>query len=196
MYRTLSIALVIALTACDGPDTAQISRGGNEIGPATTIAVNDRAIPIPAVQNTFEATLPPSDPKGVKLERLQVGKQQLAVPSTHVRSIIREPHKFVRIKHPDTQFELVYDSRLAGEWDQQGIARIFSVNHAAAPGIEYHQIGGTLVVCRKAPAPNGGCGTKLRFGDADWRVLFPEARLQEAPLILRQASKVLSDYKM
>lgn len=134
--------------------------------------------------------------KSVKLERFQVGSQQLAVPSSHVRSITREPHGFVRIKHPDAQFELVYDSRLTGAWDEKGIAQIFSVNEDAAPGVEYHQIAETLVVCRKAPAPNGGCGTKLKFGDADWTVLFPEASLKDAPLIARKASEVLNSYQI
>ena len=131
----------------------------------------------------------------IQLERFSVGGRQFAVPSAHVHSMNREPHGFVRIKHPEARFELVYDSRLEGAWDEQGIYRIFSVNDGGAPAVEYHQKAGTLVVCRRAPSPRGGCGTKLRYGDGDWTVLFPYALLEEADEMLPRAFAVLNEYE-
>jgi hypothetical protein len=56
----LAVFVTFTLTAaCGGGETAQVTRGGNEIGPATTQAVNDRAVDIPAVRNTA-ATEPPA----------------------------------------------------------------------------------------------------------------------------------------
>ena len=47
-------ALALAtLSSCGEGETAQISKGGNEVGPATTKAVNERAVPIPAVSNVL-----------------------------------------------------------------------------------------------------------------------------------------------
>lgn len=56
----LAVFVTFTLTAaCGDGETAQVTRGGNEIGPATTQAVNDRAVDIPAVRNTA-ATEPPA----------------------------------------------------------------------------------------------------------------------------------------
>jgi hypothetical protein len=73
MLRPTSIAILTcaALSSCNDAETAQISRGGNEIGPATTEAVNERAAPIPAVTNVQETgAVPPTVD-----ERMQVQKR-------------------------------------------------------------------------------------------------------------------------
>jgi hypothetical protein len=51
--RRVAVLLTFTLVAaCGDGETAQVTRGGNEIGPATTQAVDDRAVDIPAVRNT------------------------------------------------------------------------------------------------------------------------------------------------
>ena len=52
--RLLGAALALsALASCGDGETAQISKGGNEVGPTTTKAVTDRAVPVPAVRNVL-----------------------------------------------------------------------------------------------------------------------------------------------
>lgn len=61
MCRTFLLAFLVATTAgCSEHEAGQISEGDNKIGPATTKAVNDRAVEVPAVRNTMETTPDPS----------------------------------------------------------------------------------------------------------------------------------------
>lgn len=58
-FRLAFLLSFTMITACGDGETAQITRGGNEIGPATTEAVNERAVEIPAVRNTLATEPPP-----------------------------------------------------------------------------------------------------------------------------------------
>jgi hypothetical protein len=62
MYRAIAAVVTCTFIAsCGDGETAQITRGGNEIGPATTDVVNERAIEVPAVRNT--AATEPQQPQ-------------------------------------------------------------------------------------------------------------------------------------
>lgn len=55
MFRIFPLVFVMAtITGCSEHETGQVSQGGNSIGPATTEAVNDRAVELPSVRNTME----------------------------------------------------------------------------------------------------------------------------------------------
>ena len=54
---TINLLLSLALlTSCDDTETGQISRGSNQIGPATTQAVNARAVSVPAVRRIDQSS--------------------------------------------------------------------------------------------------------------------------------------------
>lgn len=129
-----------------------------------------------------------------ELETLNVEGRAYAVPSGHISSLTREPHVFLRVKPPETRFSLVYDSRAVGAQSGPGVPRIFSVNDEGQTGVEYHQRGESLVVCRKAVHPNGGCGTMVDHDGAQWAVLFPLERLPEAEKLAREAVAMLDEY--
>lgn len=126
--------------------------------------------------------------------RVQIGEKQYIVPSTHVSSVLREPHQFIRVRPPEREFDLVYDSRLAGRSNQHAFPVIFSVNDEQAPDVEHHTIEGLTVVCRRAVHPQGGCGMKLQHHSVEWAVLFPFARRSEASVIRGRALEALNAY--
>lgn len=134
--------------------------------------------------------------ESVELERFRVGDRRYAVPATHVHSIRQQPSGFVRIKHPEARVELVYDSRLEGARDPQGAPQVFSINDGRSPTLEYYQKAGGVVVCRRAASPRGGCGMKIRYGGAEWSVLFPYGLLDQADLVGRRAGALLNRYEL
>ena len=117
------------------------------------------------------------------------------VPTAHVQSYTREPHQFVRIKGPDHGFELAYDSRSTQRTAPNGWPVIFSLNDGRAPNVEYFDAGGQKIVCRKASAPDGGCGFKLVDQGAQWSVLFPQERLESVADIQAEAASQLEAYR-
>lgn len=124
-----------------------------------------------------------------------LGGAQYRVPDAHIVSASREPHQFVRIKPPDHEFELVYDSRTAARSDPFAWPVIFSLNDSSAPDIQRHSVGDLVVVCRRAANPKGGCGIRVQHGGAEWAVLFPDSRRNEARLIRQRALSALSAYE-
>lgn len=126
---------------------------------------------------------------------MRVEGQSYSFPSDHVSSISREPHSFVRLNPPDKQFSLVYDSRLVGAQTGPGVPRIFSVNDEDQSGVEYSERAGGVIVCRRAVHPNGGCGTMVDHGSAQWAVLFPLEQLGKAEAIVNEALAALNEYR-
>lgn len=129
-------------------------------------------------------------------ERLTAGSRTYAIPSRHISTVTREPHTFVRVKHPDRPYDLIYDSRSQGVTDRRGAPVIFSINDGQSPGIDYYRSGVGVVTCRRAVNPRGGCGLKLRHGENEWSLIFPESRLGEAEQFARDASSLLQRYDM
>jgi hypothetical protein len=126
---------------------------------------------------------------------ITLGGASYQVPDAHIRSSTEEPHQFVRIKPPERSFELIYDSRTAGQTDRFGFPVIFSLNDEKAPNIDRHVRGDFMVVCRQAVNPRGGCGLKVSHGGAEWAVLFPNAQSDAANAIREQALATLAAYE-
>lgn len=126
---------------------------------------------------------------------LGLGEANYRVPDAHIRSVTREPHQFVRIKPPERSFELIYDSRTAGQADRFGFPVIFSLNDKSAPSIDRHLRGDLMVVCRQAVNPRGGCGLRVTHRGAEWAVLFPNAHSEAADVIRAQALATLGAYE-
>lgn len=117
-----------------------------------------------------------------------------SMPSEHVTSSTREPHMFVRIKNPDKPYELVYDSRSQGAEHGPGVPKLFSVNDEDQSGVEYHRGSNRTIVCRRAVAPEGGCGVRVNHEGTEWTVLFPVAHLGQAARLERDALALLEQY--
>jgi hypothetical protein len=128
-------------------------------------------------------------------EVFMVDGRTYTVPSRHLRSSGREPHVFMRIKHPDRPYELVYDSRAPGAQQGPGVPRLFSVNDEEQSGVEYYPGPGGTIVCRRAVHPKGGCGMRLEHGGVEWTLLFPVARTGEAASFKREATALLDRYR-
>jgi len=120
--------------------------------------------------------------------------QRYSVPAAHLLSGSREPHLFMRIRHPDRAYDLVLDERLQVAQNGPGVPRLFSINDGDAAGVEYYGRPTGTVVCRKAVPPNGGCGLRLVHSGVHWTVLFPVARLSEAETIQQDAARLLDSY--
>ena len=125
---------------------------------------------------------------------LIVGERTFIVPPEHIISISREPPLFVRIKLPDRPFEIIHDARSDGLRDQTGVPHIFSINDQPGHDVWYGRDERTLFVCRRASSPFGGCGTWIRYGGAQWSVLFPESRVEDADRFAREAAVALRRY--
>lgn len=126
---------------------------------------------------------------------VKLGEATYRLPDSHIRSITREPHQFVRLKAPEHSFELVYDSRIDGRAGPQGWPVIFSLNDDRAPNVERLVHGDLKIVCRRAVNPRGGCGIEVRHGGTDWDVLFPRDRMPQAHSIEREALAALDLYR-
>ncbi len=119
------------------------------------------------------------------------------IPESHVRSVERGPHTFIRVKNPEVSFELVYDSRLQSRRAPGGAPLLFSINDGDYRRILYRRSpGGRLVVCRIASAaPRGGCGMPLFHGGGTWTVLFPDGQLAQTDAIRSAATDLLAHYR-
>lgn len=127
-------------------------------------------------------------------ERLTTGDRTYLIPSQHISTVTREPHIFVRIKHPERQYDLIYDSRSQGRTDPQGAPVVFSINDGQSPGLVYFRSRAGMIVCRRAANPRGGCGLKLTHGKNEWSLVFPENLLNESAQFVRDASAQLQRY--
>ncbi len=127
---------------------------------------------------------------------ITLGEARYAVPQAHITSRSRKPHQFVRIKRPESRFELIYDSRTAGRSDHRGWPMIFSLNDERAPNVYRYSNADLMVVCRQAVNPVGGCGLKVTHRGAEWTVLFPSDHLGAAAIIRGRAVEALASYEI
>lgn len=128
------------------------------------------------------------------VQRTEVGGATYEFPREHVRSSVSEPHQFVRVSDPATGYELVFDSRIAGERHPTGYPIVFSVTdgpRGASRNLKFIASDAGRVVCRSAPDPYGGCGLRIEDGDVQWSLLFPKSRLPEARQLREQAEQEL-----
>ena len=125
---------------------------------------------------------------------VSVGERTYLVPPDQIVSRTEDPHTFIRIKHPEAPFELIYDSRSEHKRDEQGRPLIFGLNDENVPDIHYYRTTDRVVVCRRAVHPNGGCGTKVNYGGANWSILYPDSLLGETETLVRQAATLLKEY--
>ncbi len=121
--------------------------------------------------------------------------ESYAVPTPHVKSHTSAPHRFMRIKAPDRNFELTYDDRLLQRTAPNGWPVIFSLNDGAAPNLAYLERDGHKIVCRRASAPKGGCGFRLDHRGTEWSVLFPIDRLSAFDEVRTNATAQLDSYR-
>jgi hypothetical protein len=126
---------------------------------------------------------------------IEIGETRYSVAAGHISSLSREPHQFIRIKPPESQFDLVYDSRTTGRRDRFGWPLIFSLNDERGPDIYRHRRDDLSIVCREAVHPRGGCGFKLSHAGAEWTVLFPNDQLEAASVIRQRAIRALDGYR-
>lgn len=134
------------------------------------------------------------DAGALAIRQFRLQGHAYAVPAAHIQALRMQPDAFVRIKPPGTLFDLVYDSRSQAAVDRSGAPQVFSVNDGDYPEIDYFAGREGPVVCRRAAAPRGGCGMRIRHGDADWSVLFPRGGLAAAGDIAREAQAALEAY--
>lgn len=132
-----------------------------------------------------------------EVTRFRIGDTRYAVPAYQVHSIKRDPPGFIRIHDPESPLELVFDARLQGRTDPQGVPLLFSVNDGNYPRISrWRTKEGEPVACREAAAsPRGGCGTPLRHRGATWSVLFPRGRMGQADRLRARAEHLLDRYR-
>lgn len=127
-------------------------------------------------------------------ETVTIGERTFVIPPDDVSTLTRDPHLFVRIRVTDRPFEMVHDARAAGRHDRTGVPHIFSVNDRGEHDLRYGRDGRSLVVCKRASSPAGGCGTWINYGGAVWSILFPESRRGDADEFAREAAALLRKY--
>jgi hypothetical protein len=131
---------------------------------------------------------------GRTVEKLTAGGETYVIPSGQVTKVTREPHTFIRVTDEDIPFELVFDSRLQGKSDPNGAPVVFSINDGNFPGVQYHQTGVGMMVCRRAANARGACGYQLLNGENEWSLIIPRGRLGEADQMAKDASSLLESY--
>ncbi len=125
---------------------------------------------------------------------IQVGDRSYLIPSSHIVSQTLDPHIFVRIKHPDASFEIIYDSRSEHQRDRRGRPLIFGLNDEDITHVDYFRTSERVVVCRRDVHPKNGCGTKVNYGGANWSILYPQSRVGETEKLVSQAASLLKQY--
>lgn len=129
------------------------------------------------------------------VHQVRIGGASYEFPEQHVRSVVTEPHQFVRVSDPATGYELVHDSRIARQKHPGGLPVVFSVTDGArgtARNVRFIPSDAGQVVCRAAPDPYGGCGLRIDHGGIAWSLLFPKAMLPEARELREQAEQELA----
>lgn len=127
-------------------------------------------------------------------ERVSVGSRTFVIPPEDLSSFTRDPNLFIRIKRAGKPYEIVHDARAAGRRDRAGVPHIFSVNDRGDHDLGYSRDGRSLVVCRRASSPAGGCGTWISYGGALWSVLLPEAHRGDADRLAQDSAELLRRY--
>jgi hypothetical protein len=128
------------------------------------------------------------------LHSMEIGGRHYVFPPETVSSSTAGPPVFVRLRPGGGAFEIVHDGRLSGKHDRAGVPHIFSVNDHGGHDLVYARSNRSIVVCRRASSPTGGCGTWVQYGGVTWSVLFPESRAGEADEFARQAAAELRTY--
>lgn len=131
---------------------------------------------------------------GSAAEPIEISGSSFLIPPAHHTAKGDEGALFVRIKPPGKLYEIVHDARSEGRHDRAGLPVIFSVNDHGEHDVRYVRIRRALVACRRASAPAAGCGTWIDYRGTVWSVLFPEAHIEDAERIARDASAVLGGY--
>ena len=125
---------------------------------------------------------------------ITIGDRKYEVPSAEVSMIRHEPSMFLRVRPSGKPFLLVHDQRSADARHPTGMPYIFAVNDGAGQDVVYGRRGRSIVACRRASSPAGGCGTWIEYGGTTWSVLFPEARAGEADKFVGEAIAALKRY--
>lgn len=125
---------------------------------------------------------------------IPVGDRSYLIPPAEISSFTADPHLFIRIRPSGQPFEIVHDSRGAGQLDRAGVPHIFSVNDAGGNDVRYARDNRSVVVCRGASSQVGGCGTWISYGGVTWSILLPEGRIGDADSFARRAAALLKKY--
>jgi hypothetical protein len=125
---------------------------------------------------------------------IRVGERYYLVPPAEISSVRSDPPLFIRISPPNKPFHIVRDEKSVHGRDSSGVPHIFSINDGAGHHVVYRRHGRSIVVCRRASNPAGGCGTWIDFGGGRWSVLFPESRAADADKFVREARNALRRY--
>jgi hypothetical protein len=127
---------------------------------------------------------------------LDIGGASYSFPASHVRSVTNEDedHRFVRVRPPERNFDLIYDSRIAGKSDLEDWPQVFSLNDEGKPNVDRHVVGDLKLVCRRAVNPRSGCGIEVRHRGIVWNAVFPRKYKMEAKTIEREALVLLGSY--
>jgi len=132
--------------------------------------------------------------EGRSTEVFELDGSRYSIPEAHLSSASRGPPAFIRIKHPEKPYDLVYDGRGQGAQHGPGVPRLFSVNDEGQDGVAYRKGPGGTIVCREAVNPKGGCGLRIAHKGVAWTLLFPIARAGEASRFEQDAAALLNGY--
>ncbi|MGE3745639.1 MAG: hypothetical protein AB7G25_08030 [Sphingomonadaceae bacterium] len=127
--------------------------------------------------------------------QLELAGQIYAVPAELLSAVrLGAENTFVRIMSPDVAADIVFDEKLNGLVDQAGAPQIFSINDGRYPNIAYHARSGRIIVCRAGMASRTGCGMRFKHIGVDWALLFPVGRLEDAEILLEEATTILDGF--
>lgn len=129
-------------------------------------------------------------------EQYQVGSTRYSIPADHLSAGRTEPEVFIRIRAPERGYELVFDQRTSGKFDDRGNPVVFSISDSAGQQLRYLRSDAGTIVRRGGANPYAGCGTSMEVPGATWSLLIPSGRLPEARRIAKQARADLRSYQM
>lgn len=130
---------------------------------------------------------PPNEP-------IAIGERSYLIPPSDLAAYRQGPPMFVRVRPSGEPFDIVHDGRLEAQSDGKGLPFIFSVNDRPSSDVTYSRHGRSVVLCRRASSPSGGCGTWVSYGGRTWAILFPEARASDADQFVTRATALLRRY--
>jgi len=116
-------------------------------------------------------------------------------PAAVVVSMTTSPHRFIRVSPPGEPFDLVFDSRIDGQVDRKGQAKIFSISDGPLFAKTYRPTPAGVVACRPGAAKIT-CGMALSVGGEHWSMIFAPASKPAAVAMSRRAKAYIAAHAL
>lgn len=131
-------------------------------------------------------------------KQLTIGNVTYTFPAEHVFSFTNagEGHPFARIRPPEAEFDLIYDSLLKHKrnWEGPTTTPVAGINDHPADSFEKYESDGVVIVCRVGQ-PHYNCGLSITDETVQWSVVFDRQKVSQGKSVRDAAVQLLRKYR-